>query len=98
MSTTAVQAGLNGLRDLPTPSQKSRCVRSNSPRSACGAALRLREMSAHPRGSASGSHELHEQERFVPRTFVPPELGLLTVALTFLSQDNSGRLMSYETR
>src|SRR5712691_2194558 len=98
MFTTAVQAGLNGSRDLPIPSPKSQCVRSNSPRPVYEVGLRLREMSVHPTGSVSGSHELHEQERFARRTFVPLGHGLPTEAPTFPSPDSSGKLTSYETR
>src|SRR5205807_4375643 len=98
MFTTVVQAGLNGSHDSPIPSPKSQCVRLNSLRPVYEAGLLPRETSARPTGSASGSHEQHGQERFMPRTFVPLEPGLPTVAPTFPSQDNSGKLTNSEMR
>src|SRR3989442_1887259 len=98
MVTTAVQAGPNGSRDLPIPSPKSQCVRSNSLRPVYEAGLLRHETSAHPTGSASSSHEQHGQERFVPRTFVPLEPGLPTAAHMSPSQDNSEKPTNYEMR
>src|SRR2546425_11632800 len=98
MFTIAVQVGLNGSRDLRIPFPKSQCVRSNSPRPVYEVGLRPRETLVHPTGSASGLHELHEQGRFGPRTFVPRGHGLPIEAPTFPSQDNSGKLTSYDTR
>src|SRR2546425_361431 len=98
MFTTAVQVGPNGSRDLPIPSPKSQCVRSNSPKPVYEVGLRPRETSAHLTVSASGSHEQHEQGRFGPRTFMPPGRGLPTEAHMFPSQDNSENLTNYKTR
>src|SRR5216683_5028583 len=97
-STTAVQVGRSGSRDLQILFPKSQCAQSNLQRRVCEAALLRRVMSAHLTALVLGLRKSNVQARFARRTFVPQEPGSRIEVHTFLSPDILVNPLSFEMR